>query len=97
MPLKRAKHRDPDKVRGRLLSTSLRALAQLRKELEKYEREKEDVPKAWCESYKIIADQVRRDLPDARADDAPAGVDAGDPACAPSPKTRLSGQLQVVR
>lgn len=64
MALARAEHPAPQKVRKRLLSTALRALAQLRIELEAHEAKDEAPPEVWFKKFKIAADQIRRDLPD---------------------------------
>jgi hypothetical protein len=51
-------------IRKKLLSSSLKALAMLREERDRAESEGEDISKDWCERFRLIADQIRRDLPD---------------------------------
>jgi hypothetical protein len=64
MVLKKAKHPNPKRVRKRLLETSLKALDALRVELDGLIANEIGVTKVWAETYKLVADQIRRDLPD---------------------------------
>ena len=79
---------DAERVRQEIASTGEAALAILKSELQQYQHA-EKLPKRWCDNFKTVADQLRRDYRLEPADSEPGEVgqetgDNGPPADAPS-------------